>query len=427
MVSIFIHRLIMRSAFAVTLTASVAFSEAQVPALSLVEAVKLAVSQSRLLDAASLQVSSARDMAVAAGQLPDPVLKLGINNLPINGDDRFNLTRDFMTMRSIGVMQEFTREDKLRARRMRFEKEAEAAESSHDFAMATVQRGAAMAWLERYFLERMVDLLVKQRNEAKLQIEAADATYRGGRGTQSDVFSARYSVAQIEDRLAIAERQVKTSKTQLARWVGSAAEQTLGKLSIIDALPFEETHLESHLQQNPQFAVLLKQEEMAQVDVDLARANKRSDWSAEIMFNQRGPAFSNMISINVSLPFQWDQKKRQDREVAAKQATALQRRAERDDALRVHVAEIRAILQEWQGNRARLSRYDESVVPLSAERTLAAMAAYRGGTVTGGTLSAVLEARRGEIEVRMERLKLEMDTARLWAQLNFLTLAGVQP
>ncbi len=419
--------ILIRISLVALLAASAAFSEAQGPALSFTDAVQLALSQSRLLDAGGLQASGAREMGVAADQLPDPVLKLGINNLPINGDDRFNLTRDFMTMRSVGVMQEFTREDKRRARSMRFEKEAEVAESTRDLVSINIQRGAATAWLDRYFLERMVNLLSTQHNEAKLQIEAADAAYRGGRGTQVDVFAARSSAAQIEDRIAIAQRQVEVAKTQLERWVGKAAEQMLSGPPFLATLRFEDANLESHLQHFPQISVLLKQEEMAQVEVDLARANMRSDWSAEIMFNQRGPAFSNMISINVSLPFQWDQQKRQDRELAAKQATALQRRAERDDAVRAHVAEIRALLREWHGNRARLSRYDESIVPLSAERTLAAMAAYRGGTVAGGTLSAVLEARRGEIEVRMERLKLEMDTARLWAQINFLTPAGVQP
>jgi hypothetical protein len=32
----------------------------------------------------------------------------------------------------------------------------------------------------------------------------------------------------------------------------------------------------------------------------------------------------------------------------------------------------------------------------------------------------VLQARRGEIDVRVASLQLETDTARLWAQLNFL-------
>src|SRR5213594_2741353 len=49
-------------------------------------------------------VAAAREMAVAAAQLPDPMLKFGIDNLPINGPDRFSVARDFMTMRRIGVM-----------------------------------------------------------------------------------------------------------------------------------------------------------------------------------------------------------------------------------------------------------------------------------------------------------------------------------
>ena len=53
--------------------------------------------------------------------------------------------------------------------------------------------------------------------------------------------------------------------------------------------------------------------------------------------------------------------------------------------------------------------------------TRAAIAGYRGGA---SPLTAVLEARRSEIDTRMERLRLEMDAARLWAQLNYLVPAG---
>lgn len=425
MVSIF-----SRSALAVLLAAPAVLFAVESPPLTLAGAVQLAVSQSRLVEAGSLQASSAREMAVAAGQLPDPVLKLGINNLPINGEDRFSLTRDFMTMRSVGVMQEFTREDKRRARTLRFEREAETAEANRALTSISIRRSTAVAWLDRYYQERIVELLVRQRNEAKLQIEAADAAYRGGRGTQSDVFAARSAVAQIDDRIAMSERQVTTAKSQLARWVGVVAEQSLSGLPPVDVVPLQEAQLETQLLHHPQIAVMAKQEEMALADVTLAQASKQSDWSAEVMFSQRGPAYSNMISINVSVPLQWDQKNRQDRELAAKQATALQLRAERGDAVLAHVAEVRAMLQEWHGNRARLKRYDESIVPLTTERTQAAIAAYRGGPTTNGTLSAVLEARRTEIDARMERLRLEMDTARLWAQLNYLTdptSAGAQP
>ena len=416
-----VSNLIRNSLLLAALAVPVVVSAADDVPLTLTRSVQLAVSQSRLVEAQRQQGVAAREMAVSAGQLPDPVLKLGINNLPINGEDRFSLTQDFMTMRSIGVMQELTRDAKRQARSARFQREAETAEAAGELTSAKVQSGTAMAWLDRYYQERALDLLLRQKTETLLQVDAADAGYRGGRGSQSDVFAARTAVAQVEDRIAQARRQVVTAKSQLARWVGAVAEQRQSDLPAMDVLRWHEADLDTQLQHHPQITVMEKQEAVAQADADLARANKKSDWSLEVMASQRGSAYSDMVSVNFSLPLQWDAKNRQDRELAAKLAVVDQLRAEREDAVRAHVFEVRAMLQEWQSNRDRLKRYDASILPLATERTQAALAAYRGGVSGGGTLSAVLEARRAEIDSRMEYLRLEMETARLWAQLNYLT------
>ena len=143
-------------------------------ALSLDAALRLAEERSRQLVAQDAAAGAARAMAAAAGQLPDPVLKAGISNLPVNGSDRFSLTRDFMTMRSIGVMQEFTRADKRQARAARFDREAEVAEAGRVVALANLRRDTAAAWLDRYYQGRMRDLLQTQRTELNLQIEGAD-------------------------------------------------------------------------------------------------------------------------------------------------------------------------------------------------------------------------------------------------------------
>lgn len=385
--------------------------------LSLDQALQLAQDRSRQLVAQDVVARSSREMAIAAGQLPDPVLKAGINNLPINGEDRFSATRDFMTMRSVGVMQEFTRSDKRKARSARFNREAEAAESSRALALTNLRRDTAMAWLDRYYQERMLDVLRTQRAEAGLQIEASDAAYRGGRGTQTDVFSARSSVAQIDDRIQQTERQIGSAKIKLARWIGEPASQSLAPPPNLAQVHLEPTSLDSQLAHHPEIALMTKQEEVAQADVDIAQSNKRSDWSVELMLSQRGPAYSNMVSVNVSIPLQWDQKNRQDRDVAAKLAIAEQMRAQREEATREHVADARMWLQQWQSDRGRVAHFDSTLIPLAAERTRAAMAAYRGG---GGALTAVLEARRMEIDIRMDRLRLEMEAASLWAQLEYL-------
>ena len=389
--------------------------------LALDQALRLAEARSLQLPAQDAAARSARDMAAAAGQRPDPVFKAGINNLPINGPDRLSLTRDFMTMRAVALSQEFTRADKLEARSARFEREAEAAEAGRAQALANLQRDTAVSWLDRHYKEHMRELLQAQRGEARLSVEAADSAYRTSRGSQADVFATRSAEAQIDDRLAQNEREIATATTQLARWVGAAAQQPLGTAPGLDGVALAAATLDSQLAHHPRIAVLLKQEEAARAEARIAQTNQRADWSAELMYSQRGPSYSNMVSVNVSIPLQWDPKNRQDRELASKLAIAEQLRAQREEALREHVAEVGAMLQEWQGNRARLQRFDATLLPLAAERVRAALAAYRGG---GTSLVAVFDARRAEIDTRMERLRLEADTARLWAQLNYLTPAN---
>ncbi len=386
-------------------------------ALTLEQALRLAQERSRQLAAQDAGAAASRQMAVAAGQLPDPVLKTGLNSLPISGPDRFSLTRDSFTMASVGVMQEFTRADKRTARAGRFEREAEVAEAGRAVALANLRRDTAMAWLDRLYQERMHDVLQTQRAEAALQIEAAEAAYRGGRGTQTDVFAARSAVAQIDDRIRQTARQIATAKTKLARWVGEDASQALGVPPGLDTIHLDAASLETELAHHPQIALMVRQEALARAEANVAQTNKRADWSVELTYSQRSSAYSNMVSVNLSIPLQWDQKNRQDREVSAKLAMAEQMTAQREEATREHLAETRAWLQEWQSNRDRLTHYDDALIPLASERTRAAIAAYRGGS---GLLSAVLEARRMEIDTRMERLRLEMETAALWAQLEYL-------
>jgi len=61
------------------------------------------------------------------------------------------------------------------------------------------------------------------------------------------------------------------------------------------------------------------------------------------------------------------------------------------------------------------------VLTLAAGRTQATLGAYRGAKAS---ITDVLIARRSEIDLRLQALQLEMDTARLWAQLNFLVPDG---
>ena len=413
----FSKKLVRRIAAAM-LVAHLTASSWAADALSLTEALRIAASQSRLLMAQDAGVVAAQEMSVSASQLPDPVLKLGIDNLPVNGPDRFSLTRDFMTQRRIGVAQELPRADKRQARAVRFERDALKVHAERQAALANLQRDTAMAWSDRYYSERMHELLLRQLEEFRLQVEAADIAFRTGRGSQVDALAARAAVLGLEDRVSQIERQTRSAAVALSKWTGKAADRPLQGVPMWrnsrNALALTSEHLGSY----PQMAVLEAQTAAAEAELRVAQASRRPDWSVEASYSQRGPAYSNMLSIGVSIPLQWDQTNRQDREVAAKAAMVTEARARYDDMLRTHEAEIRALQNDWQSGKERLDRYEAQLLPMAAQRVEAALTAYRTGKAD---LTSVLMARRDAIETRMQALTLEMETARLWAQLNYLT------
>ena len=389
--------------------------------LTLPEAQRLAVARSRQLVAQDAALTAARAMAVSAGQLPDPVATIGVNNLPVNGPDAWSLTRDFMTMTSVGVMQEFTRTEKREARAQRYAREADKALAEKDSRLASIQRDTALAWLDRYYAEAMAAVVAEQSTQARVEIEAAETAYRAGRGNLADVVMARSALVSLDDRASEMGRRVSAAKIALARWIGNDAESPLAGRPAIDSIRLDSQTLDEDLQHHPQIAVLARQEAVAAAEVKIAQANKKPDWSVALMYSQRGSAYSNLISLNVSVPLQWDQTNRQDREVAAKLAMLDQVRAEREDMLRAHIAEVRAMIAEWENDRERSARYAREVLTLAAGRTQATLGAYRGAKAS---ITDVLIARRSEIDLRLQALQLEMDTARLWAQLNFLVPDG---
>lgn len=391
--------------------------------LSLSAAVSAALAHSRSLDASTAAAQGAREMAVAAAQRPDPVLRLSLDNLPVNGPERFSTTRDFMTMRSIGLMQTLPNADKRRARGERFEREAEAALSERAQRVALLQTEVAQAWLERRMQEQRWALLQAQITEARVLVQTTEAALRGGRGSTADAFSAREALAQLEQGLIGAQAERANARLTLARFTGGPPEQQLADPPPMRSNPAPADHAD----RLPDISALQAREAVARAEAEVARQELQPDWSAEVMFSQRGSAFSNMVSIGVSVPLQWDKPQRQQRELAARLARVNELEAEREEQTRERLLQVQRWQLDWQAGLARLAHLDAQRQPLAMQRVDAALAAYRGGREG---LGPVLQARRDSLNLALERLALERDTAGLWARLEYLipeSPTGVKP
>jgi len=392
--------------------------------LSLREALVLAAARSQQLVANRASTTVSRNMAIAAGQLPDPVLKFGVDNLPLNGPDRLSLSRDFMTMRRIGVMQELPAAQKRQLRSERFEREADISLAQGQMSLANLQRDTALAWVERYYTQQMRDLVLRQIEETRLQVQAIESGFGIGRSSQADVFAARSALVLLEDRLSVVDKQQRNAALVFARWVGPDAERPATEAPAWETSRLDDDRLQEHIPVHPDLLVLKAQMDAAQTESRLADANRRSDWSVEVMYSQRGSAYSNMLSVGVSIPLQWDRTNRQDRELAAKLSMVDEARAKYEDMLRSHEAEVRGLLNDWQTGKNRVMRHRDQLIPLAEQRAQATLTGYRTGKVD---LAAALAARRDEIDARIQALAIEMETAKSWAQLNFLSPSDSLP
>jgi outer membrane protein TolC len=131
-----------------------------------------------------------------------------------------------------------------------------------------------------------------------------------------------------------------------------------------------------------------------------------------------------MVSVMVSMDLPLRKSARQDRDVATRVKQLEQARAQREEARRMHEAEVRMLAADWTFAGERAQRLQANVLPLARERAELALAAYRGGR---GELANVLEARRAETETELTRLAAELDRARAWARLNYLLEHEVKP
>lgn len=407
-------------AFLATLAVLSAPAWSQAP-LTLAEALRLADTKAPLVSSYDAAARGAREMAVSASQLPDPVLRAGIDNLPVSGPDAWSLDRDFMTMRRIGVMQEYVSSAKRSARQERGEREARRYEAEANMSRTEIRTEVAIAWYDRLFASRTERLQQSLEQEIAMQRRAAETQVASGKSSAADVLSVDVLLIQSRDRVLSARRQQQVAIARLSRWLGDEASRPLAG---DDGIPHETEVLalpEHDLHNIPHLRVLAGQLEIAEAEVRVAEENRSPNWTWEVAYQQRGPAYSNMISVGVSVPLPIGRGERQDRDLAARLAQRDQARDQLADAQRRHVSEFNAMRIEWLALRERQRELESALLPIVRQRVDAVLAAYGSGQQS---LAAVLEARRGEVDARVQIVELERESARLWARLRYTYLEG---
>lgn len=383
-------------------------------ALTLDQALDLAEREAPSLAAQAASVQAARHAAVPAGELPDPKLNLGVQSLPIEGDDRGRFDREPMTMQMIGLMQEVPSRAKRRARVEAAEAGVLSAAAQEQVERLRVRRQAALAWIAARAVEEKLSLFKDLYGENELLAKAVRASIAGGRGQAADSVAPKQEAAL----LAEAEDQLLQSRAQqraaLRRWIGPRADEALaGRLP---HWPVDAEQYRHNLQRHPELTLFDPMTEAAQAEVRQAVADKQSDWSWELAYQKRDRAFGDMLSLQLSFDLPLFPGSRQNPRIAAKQASLSQLHAERAAAEREHAQQLADDLAEYQRFDRALRRSQELLLPLAEEKVALTLAGYRSGE---GDLASVIAARRELIEARLKHIDFEQARALSSARLHF--------
>ena len=399
---------------AAALAAALLPAFAQASPLSLDAALDMAVQRSSAARSARAAVAGAREMAFAAGQFPDPTLRVGVENLPVTGPDRLRTDRDFQTMKRIGIGQEWVSRDKRAARQAAAEAAVGREAVQEQTAIGDARLQTALAYLDAFYAGEALKLATLNEHHAHDEFEAARGRLSSATGNSQEVLALTASRGLAADESAEVRQQQGTAQVALERWVGARADELMAIPTA--ATPTEQAYVDAH----PAVMTLRLDRDVARQGAALAAANRAPNWSWEVSYGQR-TGYSDMISFAVSIPIPVAPAQRQDRETASKLALLDKADADLVEAERAASAEYRALTSDARRLQERIEGYRASVVVPAEQRTAAAIAAYRSNQTS---LVALFEARHAEVEMQRKLLALQRDLARTNAQLAFKPLTG---
>ena len=403
-----------------SLAAALLASSAHAAPLTYEAALKLADQFAPALQAKAKDVDAARAAAVAAGRLPDPKLRLGLENFPISGPPAGRFGTDSMTMATVGVMQDVPNGAKRRAERDRAAADVGAAQSSELVEARNVRLSAALAWVDLYYAVRRLAALDEVEASLKPLRQTAPSQVAAGAARPSQALEPDQLLAALGDRRADLVAEVAKARAEIARWTGDPEPEASGSPPTMDVDPVA---LRAGLDRHPQLLAYDAMSRQAEADLALAKAGKRPDWGWELAYQHRDPMWGDMVSLGATVSLPIFAGKRQDPVIASKADLASRVQIEREAARRTLVAQLDVDLADHAMHHDRLHRAKTVLVPLAQKKADLERASYAGGAAA---LSDVLQAQIALAEAKVDALNREADVVRDAVRIE-LTYEAAQP
>lgn len=396
---------------------SIAVAGSDVP-LTIAEAGDLALASEPGQMALLARAEAMQEEAVAAGQLPDPTMRIGLANYPISSG---GFTTEGMTQAQLGIRQAFPRARKLGAEQMRAQ--ADAYSLGADARERDVLAAARRAWLAAYYAQQARSLVSESRPYFDDLVTVTRSLYAVGRKSQHDVLRAELELSRLDDRLIETDRARAEAQAALSRWLGQDAYRPIAqKLPDWETLP-PLAKLRADLAQHPTLEAADAGVAAKQAGVRVAEERKKPAWALDFGYGYRdgflpnGEPRSDFISLSVTVDLPMFSKNRQDRKLAAalgERRAAINAQAELQARLS---SELDVEYARWSDLTRRLALYETRILEQSRGQAQAALSAYQSDA---GDFADVMRAWIDELNTRLEHVRLQVERAQ-----SYVTLANL--
>jgi len=391
-------------------------------ALTLPEAERLALADDPFIAASQARAQALGEAAIADGQLPDPSLKAGISNLPL---DTLDIDQEPMTQLVLGLQQAFPRGNTLRYRQRQTEWDATSEQARAEDNTRKVIRDTRISFLELYYQNQAHQIVGTTRDLFAQLVNITQAHYGSGSANQQDVLSAALELSRLDDRATGIRNQEEQFRAALMKWIGEAARQPVdAAFPGLPALPGK-TALEAALEQHPAIRIETAQLESRKQGIRIAREQYKPGWNVGLEYRERfgdnpdGSDRPDMMAAMVSVDLPLFTEKRQDRRLAASQQQSEAARLVRADRMRELRESLESEYANWQRLGERQALYETRLLREADANAIASLKAYQSGVTEFTTL---MRARITELDVRLQDLRVRVDRAK--AQARLLYLAG---
>ncbi len=396
---------------------SVSSTQAQQQPLSLAEAEQRAIQHEPGQKALKARANALEERSVMVGQLPDPKLRMGMANFPLESG---GFTTEGMTQAQIGIRQAFPPGKTRSISARQFQSLAKAMDRNADARGRDVLTSVRNAWLESYYWDRAHSTLSESRPFFSDLVNITRSLYAVGSKDQQDLLRAELELSRLDDRLIDIDRQRAGARAELAQWIGEEASRPLAdKLPAWEQLPRLET-LREALNSHPAITAADAQIEAQVAGIDLAKEQYKPGWALDLGYGYRDGMLSTAgsrsdflsLSVTVDLPF--FRKNRQDRGLAAALSERHAAMETKDELLRRLNRQLEAEYSRWRDLTRRVALYETRILGQAEDQANAALAAYQS---EAGDFADVMRGFIDDLDTRLDHIRLQIERTQSYAVL----------